>query len=145
MPPNDSDIITNPQITDVRCKTGTSTCGNANAAGGPDYTGSLQGNAMVRITDHFNAVEWGGGTDPGTVVEIPFPINMNCASTADTSIGAVCKYATACTLPDCSSVRDGNRTVVGITQLQVFDGGPDGLIGTPNGNTLFAVQGLFVP
>ena len=42
-------------------------------------------------------------------------------------------------------VRDGDRTVVGITQLQVFDGGPDGIIGTPNGNTLFAIQGLFVP
>ena len=143
-PPNDSDIITTPQITDVRCKAGTSACGNANAAGGPDYTGQLQGNATIRITDHFNAVEAGGGTDPATVVEIPFPINMFCASTADTSIGAVCNNSFGCTRPDCSPVRDGDRTVVGITQLQVFDGGPDG-IPTTAPNTLFAVQGLFIP
>lgn len=144
-PPNDSDVIVTPQMTDVRCKAGTSSCGNANAAGGPDYTGWLQGNATITITDHFNAVQSGGGIDPATVVDIPWPMSFNCASTADTSIGAVCKVTTQCTRPDCSNIRDGDRTVVGITQLQVFDGGPDGIIGTPNGNTLFAVQGLFVP
>ena len=143
-PPNDSDLIIAPQITDVRCKTGTSTCGNANAAGGPDYTGSLQGNATIRITDHFNAVEWGGGTDPATM-EIPWPITFYCASTADTSIGAVCNYTFPCTRPNCSNVRDGDRTVVEIPQFQVFDGGPDGNVGTADGNTLFAVQGLFIP
>ena len=143
-PPNDSDVIITPQLTDVRCKAGTSACGNANAADGPDYTGQLQGNATLRITDHFNAVASGGGTDPATVVDIPFPITFSCANTTDTSIGSACNISTSCTLPDCSSVRDGNRTVVGITQLQVFDGGADGISGTTP-NSLFAVQGLFVP
>jgi len=32
-----------------------------------------------------------------------------------------------------------------IDQLQVFDGGPDGLAVTTAGNTLFAVQGIFAP
>ena len=34
--------------------------------------------------------------------------------------------------------------VAEITQFGLFDGGPDGRAGTV-GNTLFAVQGLFVP
>jgi hypothetical protein len=42
------------------------------------------------------------------------------------------------------SVVDGQRTVVELTQFQVFDGGPDGQVST-NDNTLFAVQGLFIP
>ena len=41
-------------------------------------------------------------------------------------------------------MRNGDRTVVGITQVQVFDGGPDGNASTAD-NSLFAVQGLFVP
>jgi hypothetical protein len=36
------------------------------------------------------------------------------------------------------------RTIWQLGQMQVFDGGPDGETGTAP-NTLFAVQGLFVP
>ena len=67
-------------ITDVRCKAGTTACGAANAADGADYTGGLQGNATIRITDHFNAVAAGGGTDPATVVDIPYPIAADVCS-----------------------------------------------------------------
>ena len=50
-------------------------CGAANAADGADYTGELQGNAQIRITDHWNAVAPGGGPDAATVIDIPFPVN----------------------------------------------------------------------
>ena len=69
-------------ITDVRCKAGTSACGNANSTGGPDYTGELQSNATIRITDHYNSVSAGGGTDPATVRDVPFPVNLVCSNTA---------------------------------------------------------------
>jgi hypothetical protein len=39
---------------------------------------------------------------------------------------------------------EGKRAVREAGQVRVFDGGPDGLAGTA-GNSLFAVQGLFVP
>jgi len=39
---------------------------------------------------------------------------------------------------------EGNRTVYGLEQVKVFDGGPDGDADTPH-NSLLAVQGLFVP
>ena len=64
-PPPQSTIVITSRITDVRCRAGTSTCGNANTAGGADYTGELQANATIRNTDHYNATSPGGGTDPG--------------------------------------------------------------------------------
>jgi hypothetical protein len=42
------------------------------------------------------------------------------------------------------SVRSGDRAVWQIGKVQVFDGGPDGLVATAD-NSLFQVQGVFVP
>jgi hypothetical protein len=136
------DVAVTASISDVRCKAG-SACGNANAAGGPDYTGELQSNATIRITDHWNAVSPGGGTDPATVVDVPFPLNFQCSNTADMSIGATCTVNTSAVAigPPPSSV---DRANVEISQLQVFDGGADGLVSTTP-NTLFAIQGIFIP
>ena len=143
-PPDDSDVILQGDSTDVRCKAGTATCGAANAADGADYTGELQANATIRITDHFNAVAPGGGTDPATVVDIPFPVNVTCASTASTTIGSSCPISTTANAVVPGAVKDGKRAVIEVGQLQVSDGGPDGTVATtPNG--IFAVQGIFIP
>lgn len=138
----DQDVEISATITDVRCKPGVSTCGSSNVYDGPDYTGELQGNATLRITDHNNAPTAGGGTDPATVVDIPFPFNMQCASTADTSVGSTCNvYSSAVAVEGSSSTP---RAVVEMTQFEVFDGGSDGIVATV-GNTRFAVEGVFVP
>lgn len=142
-PPDDSDVEITGAITDVRCKTGVSTCGNANSAAGPDYTGELQGDATIRITDHHNATSAGGGTDPATVVDIPFPFHFVCENTAETSIGGRCSVPPPSCL-GCFPRFEGHRTVVELSQLRIFDGGPDGIAAT-EGNTLFAVQGIFIP
>ncbi|MGH2980096.1 MAG: hypothetical protein ACRDLQ_10755 [Solirubrobacterales bacterium] len=142
-PPDDSDVQISTAITDVRCKTGVSACGNANATDGPDYTGELAGNATIRITDHNNAADPGGGTDPATVVDIPLPFTVSCVNTSDTSIGGFCGIPPPPCL-GCFSRLEGHRTVVEITQIRIFDGGPDGVAATEN-NTLFAVQGIFIP
>ena len=42
-PPDDSDVGITANITDVRCKAGTTACGAANAADGADYTGGTAG------------------------------------------------------------------------------------------------------
>jgi hypothetical protein len=141
-------VILSGTITDVRCQSAaTTTCGSANAAGGPDYTGELQAITTIRITDHYNGpIGSGGGTDPATVVDVPQPINLFCVGTADTSIGGECNVNTYCPLPapqGCGP-RDGDRSLVEVRQIQVFDGGPDGAVATQD-NTLFAVQGLFIP
>jgi hypothetical protein len=143
-PPDDSDVLISANVTDVRCKAGTTACGSANAADGADYTGGLQGNATIRITDHFNATVAGGGTDPATVVDIPYPINAACAATASTTIGSTCSANTSANAAVPGAVKDGKRANVEVGQIQISDGGPDGIVGTTP-NTLFAVQGIFIP
>jgi hypothetical protein len=143
-PPDDSDVRLIANATDIRCKGSTAACGSANAAGGPDYTGELEGNAQIRITDHWNAVGATGGPDPATVTDIPFPVIATCASTASTGIGGTCGVDTTANAVVPGAVKDTKRAVVEIGQLQVEDGGPDGVHATVP-NTLFGVQGIFIP
>jgi len=143
-PPDDSDVKLSGSATDIRCKAGVATCGSANAADGADYTGELQSNAQIRITDHYSALAPGGGTDPATVIDIPFPTNVACAATASTSIGATCAVDTTANAIVPGAVKDGKRAVVETGQIYATDGGPDGVVATSPNETL-AVQGIFIP
>jgi hypothetical protein len=135
-------VLNSVSVSDVRCRPGTdaSVCNNPNAAGGPDYSGQLQLMATIRISDHYNGPDL---NEAATVQDIPFPVNVYCHNTTDTSIGGLCDDPgpqCACLPPDL----DGLRTVVGFSQIQVFDGGPDGQASSAD-NTLFEVQGVFIP
>ena len=143
-PPEDSDVLIQANSTDIRCKAGVTACGNANAADGADYTGELQGNATIRITDHWNGVAPGGGPDAATVVDIPFPVPATCANTASTAEGGLCSANTSANAVVPGSVLDGKRAIVEIGQITITDGGPDGVNAT-SPNTLFGVQGIFIP
>jgi hypothetical protein len=143
-PPDDSNVNIIASISDVRCKAGVAACGSANAADGADYTGELEGTAQIRISDHFNAVAPGGGTDPGTVIDIPFPVVTPCAATASTAIGSNCAITTTANAVVPGAVKDQKRAIVEVGQLQVFDGGTDG-VAASDPNTLFSVQGIFIP
>jgi hypothetical protein len=138
------DILFSGSISDVRCFSGTSAsvCNLANNFDGPDYSGQLQANATIRVSDHYNGPSL---TEAATVQDIPFPINFVCANTVDTSIGGLCTVDNQgpVVCPECG-VQEGVRTVVGITQFEVFDGGQDGAIST-NDNTVFMRQGIFIP
>jgi hypothetical protein len=151
-PPDDSDVNMEMNITDVRCIPGAGVlaCDTAtpNAAGGLDYTGEVQGNATIRITDHFNAVATGGGTDAATVVDIPFPVTSPCAVTALTSIGSKCSITTFANAVVPGAVKDTKRAIVetgtAAGMLRVDDGGLDGVMATTP-NTLFETVGIFIP
>jgi len=143
-PPDDSDVIITANSTDIRCKAGVTACGTANTADGPDYTGELQGNATIRISDHWNAVAPGGGPDAATVIDIPFPVGATCAATADPAIGGTCAISTSANTVVPGSVKDAKRAIVEVGQITITDGGPDGLNGT-SPNSLFGVQGIFIP
>jgi len=136
-------VLVSFEVKDVRCKAGASACGNANATGGPDYTGELQANATIRITDHDNSTAPGGGTDPATVVDIPMPVTVDCTSTADTSIGGHCTITGGVqpAIPDCCR---GDRMIIEVGQVRVDDGGADGVVATTP-NTTFLRQGIFIP
>jgi len=143
-PPDDSDVLITSNATDIRCQAGTTSCGSANAADGADYTGGLQGNATIRISDHWNAVAPGGGPDAATVIDIPFPVPASCANTASTAEGGLCTANTSANTVVPGSVKTGKRAIVEVGQITNTDGGPDGLNGTTP-NTLFEVQGIFIP
>jgi hypothetical protein len=137
------DVLISSSITDVRCQAGTaaSVCSSANAADGPDYSGEVQGNATIRISDHYNGPNL---NEAATVVDIPFPVNGTCVNTTSTTIGGTCTTNTTANAVVPGSVKDTQRAVVEIGQLQVNDGGADGLVSTAD-NTLFEVQGIFIP
>jgi hypothetical protein len=137
------DVLINSSISDVRCQAGTaaSVCNSPNAGDGPDYSGEIQGNAMIRISDHYNGP---GLNEAATVVDIPFPVNGTCVNTALTSVGGTCSVATTANTVVPGSVKDTQRGIIEIQQLQINDGGADGLVSTA-GNTLFEVQGIFIP
>jgi hypothetical protein len=142
-PPDNADVAATVTITDVRCIGATTACGAANDVDGPDYTGELQANATIRITDRFNATSGVNGTDGATMVDIPFPIQMGCANT-DTSVGATCSTTTSFNAIIPATIRERKRMNIEVAQFAVVDGGPDGDTQTVP-NTIFMRQGVFVP
>jgi hypothetical protein len=130
---NEADLRIQLEITDVRRRTDLA-----------DYTGEVQLIGTLRITDRNNAPAPGGGTNAATVVDIPFPTNAACAATGSPSIGATCAVSTTFNALVPGAVAEGKRAIWALQQLQVTDGGSDGVVATAP-NTLFAVQGLFVP
>jgi WD40-like Beta Propeller Repeat len=141
-PPDDSDVkISLARITDVRCAAPLSACGPANSAGGPDYTGEVQVMLTARLTDKVGAF----GAEGTTTVDFKFPFPIPCTATTSTSVGGTCDTITSFQAIAPGSVHDSRRAIWQFDQVQVFDGGPDGVASTQGDNSLFAVQGVFVP
>ena len=145
-PPHDTQIYLYLGLTDVRCTGLAQPCGPANAQAGAEYTGELEVRVTLRITDTFNAVAPGGGTDHATMSDyaLHLPMFLPCASTASTSIGATCNVATSLTNFVQGITPEGQRTVWEMSRVEVYDGGPDGDAATDD-NTLFATQGILIP
>jgi hypothetical protein len=59
-------------------------------------------------------------------------------------VGSRCSVTTTADAITSATVRENRRSIWELGQVRVFDGGPDGLASTQD-NTLFAVQGVFVP
>jgi hypothetical protein len=133
------------EVSDVRCKAGTaaSVCTGPNTTDGPDYSGELQSNGIIRITDHLNGAN---GDEAGTVVDVPFPVTIPCANTSDQTQGGFCSFdsSTGGSLMPIPDHSPPWRAVVELAQLVIYDGGADGYVGSQP-NTLFAIQGFFIP
>jgi hypothetical protein len=129
-------------LKDVRClpPTAASVCTPANTADGPDYIGELEATFIATITSH----SYPGGV-AGTAIGIAFPVTIPCAATANT-IGSLCALTTTYNslIPGVIGSGPNHRAVWEYSQVQVNDGGNDGVVSTvPNG--LFMVQGMFFP
>ena len=96
------------------------------------------------MTDRWNGAATGGGADPATVVDFPFPVTTGCTATPD-DVGATCAVSTTANALVPGAVLDGRRAIVQMGQIAVRDGGPDGLAATAAGNARFAAQGVLIP
>jgi hypothetical protein len=134
--------------TDVRCKVGSPTQSQCEGGAFSDYIGRMRSDATIRITDHHNSVTAGGTGDTATVIDIPFPIEWDCvanpAGASPSSIGGTCNVSSSFAVSMPGSIQPTKRGNVELEQVQLFDGGADGFLGTTD-NTLFAVQGIFIP
>jgi hypothetical protein len=66
------------------------------------------------------------------------------AVTADPARGSTCSVATTVDAVTPGAAQEGKRAIWELSQVRVLDGGPDGVASTAD-NSLFAVQGVFVP
>jgi hypothetical protein len=129
-PANEADVGVNVSITDVRRQTNLS-----------DYAGELQASPRVRITDRSNGPS---GFEPATVSDTLFPMTVPCTATPSTSVGATCALSSTFNAIAPGSVVEGKRAVWQLDEIDVFDGGSDGVASTAP-NALFERQGVFIP
>jgi hypothetical protein len=127
---DEADVTFIASITDVRRRPSLS-----------DYTGELQSTVTLRITDRLNGPSL---TEVGTVSDTPMDATIPCAATSDSTIGSTCALQTSADALLPGMVTEQKRTIWQLTDVKVYDGGPDSLVSTQD-NTLFARQGLFVP
>ncbi len=128
-PADEADARFRVDMTDVRNKTGLA-----------DYTGQLQLETTIRITDRDN-----GPSEVATAQDSPFRVTVPCTATGDTTVGSTCSVnTTADAVLGAGAIKEGKRSIWQLGQVRINDGGADGLAATaPNG--LFAVQGVLVP
>jgi hypothetical protein len=144
-PVDDVDILINSVVNDVRCMpTGTS-CGTANDSGPADYAGETRFSFTFRVTDHWNAVVPGGGTDPATVQDFTTEFSVQCAQSAATSTGSTCNASTSLNAVVPGALKDGKRASHELLAVRIYDGGPNGDGDTIADNTVFARPGVFIP
>jgi uncharacterized protein len=129
-PEDEADVAIAVSLTDVRRQ-----------ADLEDYSGELEAHPTLRITDRHSGAT---GDEPATVSDFAFPVTVPCAGTADTTVGATCAITTTVDSVLPGTVSEGKRAIWELGQIEVFDGGSDGLTSTED-NTLFARQGIFVP
>jgi hypothetical protein len=132
---DEADVKVSVSVTDIRCTAGTIACTGGELS---DYTGSMRLALPVDLSDTY--VPNLPATSKG-VVSIPVP----CTTTADSTIGSACGAVTTVDTVIPGAVREGNRAIWGLGQLEIWDGGQDGSLASRDDDTVFAVEGLFVP
>jgi Tol biopolymer transport system component len=109
-----------------------------------DYAGELEVTQTLRITDKQNSPAPPSGTS-GTVSDLPVSYTVPCTPTpAPPDLGSSCGVLTRMNALFPGSVLAGKRSNWEIAQVEVLDGGADGLA-TTSPNTVFAREGIFIP
>jgi hypothetical protein len=148
--PNNVNVVF--KDSDIRCNSlavNTGHCGAANNHLGnqtpSDYIGELQPRFDVIHTGHICQ----GSPTTCTAQTLPLSYTVPCTPTpSDLSRGSNCDItATMDALfgAGFATAFFTRNTSWQVNNVRVFDGGPDGVVGTSTGNTLFQVSGIFTP
>jgi hypothetical protein len=134
-PADEADVKIRVNATDIRATSDLS-----------DYTGELQAQVTLRITDRNNSLLPPIFPDDqrGTLQDTPLSVTVPCVTTASTTIGSTCSIATTADTLVPGTAAEGDRSVWGFDTVRLLDGGPDGDAETAD-NQVFATQGVFVP
>jgi hypothetical protein len=118
-PPDNADVVVTVSLSNVM-----------NLSGLSDYTGDLDTNATIRMTDRGS-----GSGVASTIEDFPLDVTVPCTATADTTVGSTCSVQTTFDSVVPGLATENIRSVQELGQVRILDG---------NGS-LFAVQGVFVP
>ena len=103
----------------------------------------MRADLSVQVTDRDNTPA-PAALNQATSTLTPFSFDAACAATADTTVGSTCAATTSADALIPGAIKESKRAVWELGQVRVLDGGADGDPATA-GNTLFEVQGIFVP
>jgi hypothetical protein len=103
-----------------------------------EYTGELRGRIRTRITRK-------DGTVSATTVDFPLEFTVPCTPTDSTLDKSTCDLGTDLDALVPGATPEQTRAIWQLDQVKVYDGGTDEDGDTTADNSLFAVQGVFVP
>jgi Tol biopolymer transport system component len=109
-----------------------------------DYTGALRASLPLRITDKDNTPS-PGGPGAGTTVAFLYGFDIPCTPDPAANLGSDCAISTSADTLVPGTIKEGLRAIWQIGRVRVDDAGPDGNPDTSADNTVFAVQGVFIP
>jgi uncharacterized repeat protein (TIGR01451 family) len=106
------------------------------------YGGEVRAEMALRLTDQHNSPS---GAASATVTDTTLSFDASCVGMAGPiNIGSTCAISTTAEALIPGMVTERRRAIWELGRVRVFDGGADGDTAT-GPNTLFAVQGVFVP
>jgi hypothetical protein len=130
----------NPLPEDVRLNAATTDVRNQGDLSG--YAGELQAAAMLQITDRYNRP---GLNEAATTQPVDFRFSVPCTANGDPAIGSTCSISTSVQSLMPGAFQQQGRTNWEVDQVRLYDGGADKTGSTTADNTLFEIQGVFVP
>ncbi len=107
-----------------------------------DYTGELQARLNIRLTDSGRSAPI--TNPPQTVQDFQLRFTATCTATPSSPDGAACSALTTADAVLPGAVREDNRALWQLGQIDVIDGGADGDVETAD-NGIFARPGVFTP
>lgn len=120
------------------------------------FAGKFVGHS-IRVTDHYNCDPGAPGGDANacpasattsnraaTMIDILFPVPVDCLTTASAALGSVCGANTTANALVPGSVIAGKQAIVETGEIIAQDSGPNGTRGDSDDET-FASQGIFLP